>query len=283
MTESVKVALFFLLILIASTKAQAEFFFNRKVKTEIEHMFDQNYQNDGRKVTIEDVQDLPKPVQTWLQVAGVVGNERTEAVRLKQKGQISLKPGGKWFKAKATQYFTVHKPAFIWQAKVRFFPLIGIIGRDKYEKGQGHMLMKLLSLFKVVDEDGPAMDQGTLTRFLGEIVWFPSAALREYIVWEPVDDTHAKATMSYENVTASAVFEFDASSGAPVSFRCKRYYARPEGATLENYLVVLDNFQNLGGVKIPVTGEAIWELEEGDYSYYKVEITNIEYNKPELY
>ncbi|MDN5330561.1 MAG: hypothetical protein PWP35_2348 [Bacteroidales bacterium] len=36
------------------------------------------------------------------------------------------------------------------------------------------MLIKVNSLIPVVNEKGNKLDEGTLQRYLGEIVWFPS-------------------------------------------------------------------------------------------------------------
>ena len=60
-------------------------------------------------------------------------------------------------------------------------------------------LSALHSLWLVnVDAKGKEIDQGALLRYLGEIVWVPSAALSDYITWEEMDSTTARATMSYE-------------------------------------------------------------------------------------
>ena len=67
-----------------------------------------------------------------------------------------------------------------------------------------------------------------MLRYLGEIVWVPSAALSDYITWEEMDSTTARATMSYEGITASGIFKFD-ENGAFVSFEAGRYYYRKEG------------------------------------------------------
>ena len=67
-----------------------------------------------------------------------------------------------------------------------------------------------------------------MLRYLGEIVWVPSAALSDYITWEEMDSTTARATMSYGGITASGIFKFD-ENGAFVSFEADRYYYRKEG------------------------------------------------------
>jgi len=72
-----------------------------------------------------------------------------------------------------------------------------------------------------------------MVRYLAEIVWFPSAALNDYIHWEQIDSTTAKATMTYVRITSSGLFKFDMDVNA-ISFEAKRYYDRKGGATLED-------------------------------------------------
>ncbi len=73
-------------------------------------------------------------------------------------------------------------------AKMNMPPFIKITGRDKF-----------------VDGKGEKMDEGTLQRFLAEIVWFPSAALSQYITWEAIDSLSAKATMNYKGTNGSGL------------------------------------------------------------------------------
>ena len=75
-----------------------------------------------------------------------------------------------------------------------------------------------------------------MLRYLGEIVWVPSAALSDYITWEEMDSTTARATMSYGGITASGIFKFD-ENGDFVSFEADRYYYRKEGSTLEKWVI----------------------------------------------
>lgn len=59
--------------------------------------------------------------------------------------------------------------------------------------------------------------------------------------------------------------------------------SRAGGATLEDYLVLVEDYKDRGGFKIPTRAEAIWRLDTGDFSYYKFKVTDIEYNKLTIY
>ena len=61
---------------------------------------------------------LPSVVQKWLTVSGVSGSQEVTSVRLKQKGQMRLKPDAKWMEFSAEQYFNLNNPGFIWNTKV---------------------------------------------------------------------------------------------------------------------------------------------------------------------
>jgi hypothetical protein len=139
------------------------------------------------------------------------------------------------------------------------------------------MLIKAASLVSVVDATGPKIDQGTLLRFLAEIIWFPSAALSPHITWQAVDRTSARATMSYGDVSASALFAFD-ERGRCSGLHAKRYMGSGDAATLEEWVGTTTDWRVVRGVEIPVRGEVVWKLEAGDFSYYRWEIDDVEYD-----
>src|SRR5690606_21654789 len=101
-------------------------------------------------------------------------------------------------------------------------PFLHKMGRDKYYEGKGNMLIKILSLITVADAAGEEIDQGTLVRYLAETVWFPTAALSNYIEWKQTVQDSAEATMSYKETTASGVFTFN-EKGDVVDFTAQRY------------------------------------------------------------
>jgi hypothetical protein len=114
---------------------------------------------------------------------------------------------------------------------------------------------------------------------MGEMAWFPSAALKPYITWQVVDSTHAMATMSYKGVSASGLFTFN-NRGDMVQFDAKRYYDRKEGTALEDWRVTTTGYRSFNGVRIPAQCQITRRLKEGDFTWYKVRLTDIRYNRP---
>ncbi|HMN49926.1 MAG TPA: hypothetical protein PKD67_12350, partial [Ignavibacteriaceae bacterium] len=132
-----------IIILLVAIVSFADWSFNRDVKNEIAEMLAQNSIDKKEIFTEEKIINLPPIVQKWLRNSGAVGKEMIHTVRLKQKGQMKMKPEQeKWYEANAEQYFTVDNPAFIWKVKVDMMPLVFFTGRDKFSDGKGNMLIK---------------------------------------------------------------------------------------------------------------------------------------------
>lgn len=256
--------------------------FQGMVRQERQLLFDQPLP-EKNIITQDMIRGLPLVVQKWLVRSHVPGKQAIHTVHLKQKGQMRISPAGKWWPMAAEQHFTIDKPGFIWVADVKAAPIIHLAGRDKYQDGKGHMLIKLLGLFPVVNSRGKEIDQGTLLRYLAEMVWFPSAALQPYITWQQAGPDAARATMSYGGVAASGLFRFSP-EGDFLSFEARRYYDRKEGATLENWFVAVvdQGYREFAGIRIPAKTEVTWKLDTGDFTWCRLEITDMAYNTHQI-
>lgn len=268
-----------IIILLVAIIAFAGWSFNREVKNEIEEMLSRRSGDRKEILTEEKISHLPPVIQKWLKNSGAVGREKIHTVYLKQRGKIRLKPEQeKWYDAKAEQWFSVDNPAFIWKVKVDMMPLMFFTGRDKFSDGKGSMLIKILSLINIVNSsNNEKINQATLQRYLGEIVWFPTAAVSPYIKWEQVDSLTARATMTYNGTTGSALFYFN-ENGDFVKFRAMRYMEVKDDSQLKEWTITLNEYKIYDGIKIPFKGEATWKLDNGDFTWYKLEIYNVKYN-----
>lgn len=267
-----------LIILIPVLTSAGSWQMKRNYNTEVKHMINEISVADSSLITKEKIALLPAVVQKWLQQSGTVGKENIQQVYLQQTGEMMTKQNGNWIPFTAEQYFTTDKPAFNWRTTIQPSSFLLMTGRDKYEEGKGHMLIKAYSLYPVVDSKGKETDQGSMLRYLAEICWFPSAALSKYIQWEAVDSVSAKATMSYGGIIASGVFTFN-NDGDMLSFEADRYYVDNKNTILEKWLISCKSYTVFNGIRIPSQCEVTWKLKAGNYTWLKVTITDILYNK----
>lgn len=248
----------------------------RNVEKEVEMLLSKG-EIHGEIIRKEEIEGLPQGVQRWLQYSGIIGQERISTLRSKQRGMMRLGEDQNWMPVEAEQYFTTEEPGFIWRAEVKAAPLVTIAARDKYLEGKGNMLIKPLSLFKAADATGKEIDQGTMLRYLAEIVWFPSAALENYIFWEEIDPNRARATMTNGDVEASGVFTFN-EAGEMMEFEAERYGEFDGEFRLETWSITAKEYKRFNGIGIPTKGSVTWRLQEGDFTWYHFEVLDIEFN-----
>lgn len=225
----------------------------------------------GPVVNAADLATLPAPVQRWLLRAGVVGHRRPASVDVRQRGQLRTSPEGVFFDATAQQTFRVDEPAFVWAVDATMGKIVPIVGRDSLIDGRGHMLIRAAGLVTVADGVGPRFDQGTLVRFLTEMVWFPAAALAPYITWRAVDDRYADATIAWRGVEATARFEVDA-EGRVVRLQARRWFGEQ---SLEAWEIPISEWHRFLGVEVPSRGTVVWKLAAGEFEYYRWEILDV--------
>jgi hypothetical protein len=188
----------------------------------------------------------------------------------------------KWMPVEAEQYFNVDSIEFIWVAKVDYAPLLSIYAKDEFVDGKGNLVVKLLGIIKVVDAKGYEIDNGEILRFLAESVWFPSAFLNDYIEWEAIDNESAKAIITYQGISASAIFHFN-EKGEVTSITAKRYREVDGNFVLEDWEGQIIEYKMFNGVNVPSRVDIIWKLKTGDFCYDRIELTDIEYGNSSVY
>jgi hypothetical protein len=89
----------------------------------------------------------------------------------------------------------------------------------------------------------------------------------------------AKATMHFGDITASGIFSFSA-EGDMISFEAQRYYDRKEDATLETWFIKADEYKEFEGVRILCGLTVTQKLKTGDFTSFKLKITEVKYSEP---
>lgn len=252
--------------------------FKLKIKEETSQVLGNTASRKNETLTQKEMIHLPAPIQKWLKVSGAVGKEKVRTVAMKQSILMKLKPAHKkWKHAVTQQFFNAENPAFIWTVRLKMAPFVSVHGRDKFMDGKGEMQMTLNGLLNLGKETGNKMDEGTLQRYLGETVWFPSGMVSPYISWEELDAHSAKATMTYKGTTGSGTFYFN-KEGFFEKFIALRYMGNAADAKRYKWVISAQEHAEFNGIKIPSKLEATWMLNSGPWTWLKLEITDIRYN-----
>ncbi len=272
-----------ILILLVVIISIGSYSFNKLIEKQTSDIITQNKNIKEKIITENEIKNLPDPVKKWIHTSGAIGKPFINVGKVKQKAEIKMNPEqDNWLPATAIQYTTIENPAFIWKVDVKMNPFISFQGRDKFENGNGKMLIKMNSLINVVNEQGEKLDEGTLQRYLGEMVWFPSLALSQYISWDQINDTTAKATIKYKGTKGSGKFYFN-SDGNFTKFSAMRYRGNEIDSKKQEWILVVSEHRIFEGIKVPSKMTATWKLEEKDWTWLQLEITDIKYNENVVY
>jgi hypothetical protein len=228
-------------------------------------------------LTLEKAERLPEPIKKWLIISGMIDKHIISNVKIHQKSILRFSQNSeKWFSAESIQWFDAISPAFLWVVKVKY-GFLRICGRDLFIEGKGSMKIKLFSIFGLVNSNGKNIDEGSAQRFLAEMIWFPTSFVNDYISWESIDSTSAKATLKYKETVVDGIFNFD-KDGFFESFSTMRFMDSKPGAVKHKWSVSAIKNEKMKGITIPTELEATWHLPEGDWTWLKMKVKEIKYN-----
>jgi hypothetical protein len=157
------------------------------------------------------------------------------------------------------------RPGFVWNAKIILFPGVPVRVVDAFITGEGLLRPSILGLYGLGTLHGKGeIARGELLRHFAESVWFPTALLpSQGVVWQAVNDMSANATITDGPISETILFRFDA-NGLIASI-----YVQGRATTVGTTTVLMpwecrmSNYQTRGGMRIPLTGEALYITPHG--------------------
>jgi hypothetical protein len=217
---------------------------------------------------------LPPPVRRYLDVTHSLGGPGIRTAILRQSGALRASADTAWMPFEAEQAYSLDPPGFVWRAKARVAPLIGMVARDRFVDGKGNMLIRLPGFITVADGRGPQMDQGAGLRYWGEVIAFPEMVADRHVHWESIDGQRAKMVVDQDGLTLTAVVVFDA-QGLPSGFHAERYRDMNGTAVLTPWSGYFRDWQRIDGRLFPKHWESVWHTPQGDLSAVRMAILGL--------
>jgi hypothetical protein len=227
-----------------------------------------------------EIDGLPAPVQRYFRAVLRNGQPIVRRARLKQEGDFLIKPEENvWGPFTATQTVGVKPAGFVWDARIRMAPGITVRVRDAFVDGRGYMHASLLATVPLVAVEGtPGIAAGALQRYLAEAVWYPTALLpSQGVAWSAIDGSSARATLSLAGVTVSLDFRFG-NDGLMQSIYAADRPRNVDGRDVPTpWRGRCFEYEERGGMRIPVRCEVEWILPGGPQTYWRGRITEVSY------
>lgn len=226
----------------------------------------------------DQLADLPDPVARYFEYALTPGQPLFLRFNVTQAGEMRLGGfGSPWTPFKAMQHFATNPAGFIWDARFPICPFMSIQVRDSFLHGGGGLKVRIAPLFTVASFSGrPEIDSGDLHRYLAEAVWCPTALLpSQGVVWEPLNDSAARATLTVGGTSASLEFGFGERGEIVRAFTPGRFRAVKKEFVPTPWLCSYSDYSILNGMKIPLEGEVEWDLPEGRLTYFRSRLIDV--------
>ena len=219
---------------------------------------------------------LPPPVARYLTSAISDGHPVVRAAIATQDAEFFI--NNAWRPLRATQHFVTSPPSFVWDARIDMAPLMPAMVRDAYVNHRGMMQASLYGLYSLANEvDKPQLNAGALQRFLGEMVWMPTALLpSDTVSWAPRDDRSAVVTLKDGDTSATLLFEFG-DNGLPAVISGDRFKESNGTYALQRWQIYCGETTVRDGLTIPLRCEVAWMNNGTREPYWRGRITSIVY------
>lgn len=222
----------------------------------------------GGTFTEADIARLPAPVQKYFRHCGYLGTPKMSYMRAALRDVDFVMSENRTLRIDYEQFNLVGRPE---RCALISSSLYGVPfeGFDSFGNGVGSMRGVLAKAIPLFDQRGEGMDRACLVTWLAECLMVPNAALQGFVKWEPMDDAHAKATVSWEGMSASGVFTF-AETGELVAFRTgDRVAVDMNGKeTKAEWSAYFRAYHPVNGVLQPEVIQSVWHYPEGDCVYF---------------
>ena len=266
------------LLLMAVITGYAGWEFKNQYRRDIAGGLERTGAITGELLQEEDLAHLPQPVQKYLVYTGAVGKPRIYSFSAAFRAEMRTR-GGKWFglTVEQTDFFDEYERFFFMDATLKGFPAKGY---HKYKDGKSGMLVKMFSLFPVIKARGEEMFKAETVTLLNDICFLaPAALIDRNIRWEPVDSLTARAVFSNRGVQISAELHFN-EEGQLTNFISDDRYDVNDKKTYR-FSTPIRDYKDFGGYRIGSYGEAVWHYPEGEFTYGKYTLTDLQYNLTE--
>jgi hypothetical protein len=225
---------------------------------------------------------LPAPVQRYFLAVLKDGQPIVTGVNVRHTGTFNVGGLGAhelWIPFTSHQRVVTNRPGFVWNARMAVFPGVAILVHDAYVGGVGTLHPSVMGLYALGQQTGTGdIARGELMRYMMEAAWYPTALLpSQGTQWLAADAVSADATMADGDIRLTMRFTIG-SDGLIESA-----HADARGALVDGKIVMMpwggrmSNYQERGGMRVPLTAEAVWLPPGSRKPYWRGTIDSLDF------
>jgi hypothetical protein len=226
---------------------------------------------------------LPPPVARYLTHVLTDGQALIRTARMEQSGVLRASSTAEtWSAFTAEQLVVPSATGFVWSAKVALPLATHVRVLDSYAGGLGGGRVSFLSAFAVASDTGsPELNSAALHRYLAEAVWYPTALLPQSgVVWTPIDERAALATLADHGVSVSLEFRFNDVGEVTGVYSPGRFSRVDGGYELVPWEGHFEDYRGRAGMRVPSRGEVGWYENGALQLVWKGDVIDAQYELP---
>jgi hypothetical protein len=221
-----------------------------------------------------DVGSLPVILRSYVERVLPNSPKPARLVRVEQTGEMMLKRGASPRPFIATEDFALDRVAFAWRARFPMLWPFSIKVTDSYDGHDGLLEIRLAGL-PLQRKRGPALAKGEAFRYLAEIGWAPQA-----ILWNPTLEWRQREERTVELATSAGgeriAVELLFNDAGEIAQTIARRPRLEAGNVATPWIGTYHDYRELGGVRVPISGEVRWELPEGSFTYWRGTVRSLQ-------
>jgi hypothetical protein len=222
----------------------------------------------------------PEPVARY--VAWALGENRNPVgcVHIRHAGRIRYGKTGRWMEMGGEAFFALAVPGFVWRSTVSWLPGVWLEAFDYYVDRDAGMLLNLFSLVPLeTTEDRDELTDGSLFRYLASTCLFPMVhGSGDFIGWENIDDTTARATIRDRDNSVEAIVSFNGRGWIESIESCQRRHPQTGRTIPGHFASSFSGCIEKEGYRIPARISAEMILPEGEEVHAEYVITGAEFH-----
>ncbi len=217
---------------------------------------------------------LPPNVRRWIDRCLPVQAPVPSRILNTQEGEINVRD--KWMGFTARTVYDRQPFGFGWRAKIGILPGVWAVAEDGHDGSNGWGGTKLWGIVPMGGRKGPEVFNMQFVRSLAELPWMPQfvMALPE-LIWSDISDTTFEVRADAAGQAFAVTFELDG-EGEITRASSTRPYDIPGGFVEVPWRCEFSSYRSFEGVRVPVSAVATYEKSDGDWTYWRGEITSMQ-------
>lgn len=253
----------------------------RRYKQAVTKALEDTQDSKVEVITKDMLAGLPKALQTYLKQVGVIGKPRVKWFHVTMSGEMCINKDMPYAPVKADQYTFLDSGVRLFYMTMALKGLT-INGLHHYHQSDAFMKVKILDLIQVVHQRGHDMQRAeTVTYFNDLCIMAPGGLLEEDITWTELSERCIEGNLRKHGHEVRAVLTFNEDGMIENFISNDRIAVQMNGHKDQvPWSTPIYAYGQVGDFYQGTKGDAVWHYPDGDFTYIRLNIEDIEMNQP---